>query len=303
MKENIVISNIKAGFGNQLFQFATGYAAAKRMGALYKIDTTFFNDSKEFTFKLDNLNIDLLIAEKHEIKKLKNEPLAPLFYIVLGKFGIYSKYRKKTHIDEQDSFTADLKILNLNHSAYLAGWLVSIDYVKELKKDFQLLFTPKLAFSKQANYFLEEINKSNSISLHIRRGDYINLESFFRVLPISFYQSASELILEKQPDAKFFIFSNDLEWARQNLKFLNNLEFVDLDYNKDYTGKADIEEFFLMKHCKHNIIANSSFSWWPAFLNSNINKMVIAPKIWFNDEGMKKSFEANPLVENNWISI
>lgn len=303
MEEKTVISHIKAGFGNQIFQYATGYAAAKRMRSVFKLDITFFDTSKEFTFKLDNLNIDLNIAEKREIENLKNKPSAPLIYRILGKLGIHSKFRKKTHIDEEFGFAPDAKILNLKHSAYIFGWCTSIGYIHEFKKDFQVLFTPKLAFSKQANYFLERINQSNSVSMHIRRGDFVDLASFFRVLPISYFQSASELILNKHPDANFFIFSNDLEWAKENLKFLPNVEFVDLNYNNDYTGKADIEEFFLMKHCKQNIIANSSFSWWPAYLNNNPDKIVITPKVWFNDKIYQKSFEDYPLCPPEWISI
>jgi hypothetical protein len=303
MRKKTVISHIKAGFGNQIFQFATGYAAAKRMGAIFKLDITFFDTSNEFTFKLNNLNIDLNIADKHEIEKLKNKEAAPLFYRVLGKLGLYNKFRKKTHIDEKFGFSPDDKILNLNHSAYIFGWCTAIRYFHDCKKDFQVLFSPKLAFTKQANYFLEKIKQTNSVSMHVRRGDYVDLESFFRVLPISYFEAASEIILKKHPNANFFIFSNDLNWARENFKFLKNVEFVDLNYSNDYTGKADIEEFFLMKHCKHNVIANSSFSWWPAYLNSNPNKIVITPKVWFNNINYQKSFEANPLMDENWISI
>ena len=101
----------------------------------------------------------------------------------------------------------------------------------------------------------------------------------------------------------FFVFSNDLEWSRRNLNFISNVVFVDLNFNKDYNGKADMEEFELMKYTKHNIIANSSFSWWSAYLNENNEKTVILPKVWFNDRFYQNSYNKYPLCMPNWISI
>jgi len=299
----IIISHIKAGFANQLFQFATGYAAAKRIGAKFKLDTTFFDTSDEFTFKLGNLNIDFELANENEINELKNKPDAPLFFRALAKLGIFSQYKKSSHIDEVFGFSPDRRIIDISDSKYIFGWCTVLDYFNEYKSDFLKLFSPKTPFSPQANYYLEQIKNSNSVSMHIRRGDYVTLEDFFRVMPVSYYKEASEKILEKEVEPQFFVFSNDLNWAKENLTFLNNAIFVDLNYNKTYTGKADIEEFFLMKECKHNIIANSSFSWWPAYLNSNPDKIVISPRVWFNNKIYQKSFEDNPLIEPNWISI
>jgi len=302
-KEKIIISHIKAGFANQLFQFATGYAAAKRIGAKFKLDTSFFDTSDEFTFKLDTLNIDFEIASENEIKEVKNTPNAPLFHRAIAKLGISNKYKKLSHIDEIFGFSPDKRILEISDSTYIFGWCLVMEYFIQYKTDFLKLFSPKVPFSPQANFYLNQIENSNSVSMHIRRGDFVALEDFFRVMPVSYYKEACERILELQTDVKFFIFSNDLSWAKEHLKFLNNVQFVDLNYANNYKGKADIEEFFLMKECKHNIIANSTFSWWPAYLNCNPDKIVITPKVWFNDKIYQKSFEANPLKEENWISI
>jgi hypothetical protein len=300
---NIIVSHIKAGFANQLFQFATGYAAAKRIGAKFKLDTTFFDTSDEFTFKLGNLNIDFELANENEINELKNIPNAPFFFKALAKLGITNKYFKSSHIEEVFGFSPDKRILEISNSAYIYGWCTVLDYFNEYKKDFLKLFSPKTPFSQQASFYLEQIKNSNSVSIHIRRGDYVTLEDFFRVMPVSYYKEATEKILEMEVEPQFFVFSNDLNWAKENLTFLNNAIFVDLNYNKSYTGKADIEEFFLMKECKHNIIANSSFSWWPAYLNENNQKVVITPKVWFNNKMYQESFSNHPLQEKSWISI
>jgi hypothetical protein len=303
MKEKVVISQIKAGFGNQLFQYAAGYSAAKKIGAEFKLDISFFENNDEFTFKLENLNIDYTCANKNEINELKSETTTSIFFRILKKIGFRNKYNKKSSIYEEAGFKADKRINLLNHSAYIVGWCNSINYFKENKIDLLELFTSRQAFSVQANYYLEKINSSNSVSIHIRRGDYITLESFFRVLPIEYYKNAVDEISKHQNNLKFFIFSNDLDWAKENLNFIYNVEFVDLNYNRDYLGKADIEEFFLMKHCKHNIIANSSFSWWPAYLNENDSKVIILPKKWFNDVSFQKKYEESPLALPNWITL
>jgi hypothetical protein len=301
--DKIVISYIKAGFANQIFQFATGYAASKRIGASLKLDISYFETSKEFTFKLDNLNIPIDIASDKEISKLKNLPNAPLIYRILGKLGVSNPYRKSSHINEKFSFSSDKQIMNLLNSSYIDGWCTSLNYFNSFKEELTQLITPKNPFSFEANYYLDKISSSNSISIHIRRGDYINLEEFFRVMPLTYYREAAAKMLDKLHDVTFFIFSNDLAWARENLTFLSNSVFVDLNYSGSYKGKADIEEFFLMKNCKHNIIANSSFSWWPAYLNENNQKIVITPKVWFNNKMYQESFSKHPLQEESWISI
>lgn len=303
MEEKLIISHIKAGFGNQLFHYAVGFAASKRIGAKFKIDNSFFDNNDEFEFKLNNLKIDYECANQNEIDHLRSETTNSIFFRILKKIGIRNKFNKKTSIYEPFGFKPDKRILNLKHSAYILGWVSNYSYFNDFRSDLLSLFSLKQPFSLQANYYLKKINSCNSVSIHIRRGDYIELEYFFRVLPIEFYKKASAEITKLEDDLTFFVFSNDIEWSRLNLNFLQNVVFVDLNCKGDYNGKADMEEFELMKYCKHNIIANSSFSWWSAYLNKNNEKTVISPKVWFNDKFYQNSYEKNPTTMPNWISL
>lgn len=140
-----------------------------------------------------------------------------------------------------------------------------------------------------------EIKNSNSVSLHIRRGDYVALSKSKKghaLCPISYYKKAIENIAQKIHNPRFFIFSDDIQWVKENLAIKYNAEYI--DFNRDYPER----DIILMKHCKHNIIANSSFSWWGAWLNENPNKIVIAPKRWMNN--LESS---DDLIEPNWIKI
>ena len=303
MQEKLIISHIKAGFGNQLFHYAAGFAASKRIGAKFKIDKSFFDNNDEFAFKLNNLKIDYECANQNEIDHLRSETSNSIFFRILKKIGIRNKFNKKTSIYESFVLKPDKRILNLKHSAYILGWVSNYSYFNDFRSDLLSMFSLKQPFSSQANYYLKKINSCNSVSIHIRRGDYITLESFFRVLPIEFYKKAAAEITKLEDDLTFFVFSNDLEWSRLNLNFLTNAVFVDLNCKSDYNGKADMEDFFLMKNCKHNIIANSSFSWWSAYLNENNEKTVILPKVWFNDSFFQNSYDKDPLSMPNWISL
>ena len=303
MDRKLIISHLKAGFGNQLFHYAAGYAASKRIGAKFKIDKSFFETSDEFTFKLNNLNIDYEFADQSEINYLRSKTTNSIFFRILKKLGVRNRFNKKTSIYETFGFVPDKRILNLKHSAYILGWVTNSSYFHNFRKDLVRLFSLKEPLSRQANYYLQKIKYCNSVSVHIRRGDYIKLDSFFRVLPIEYYKEAVERISQIENDLTFFVFSNDIEWSKNNLKFLKNLVFVDLNYENDYNGKADMEEFELMKSCKHNIIANSSFSWWPAYLNNSDEKIVILPKVWYNDKIFQDSFEKYPLSFSNWIKL
>ena len=232
MDEKLIISNIKAGFGNQLFHYAAGFAAAKRIGAKFKIDKSFFDDNDEFAFKLNNLNIDYECADQNEIDQLKSETTNSIFFRILKKIGIRNKFNKKTSIYDPVGFKIDKRILNLKHSAYIIGWVSNYSYFNDFRSDLLSLYSLKQPFSLQANYYLKKINSCNSVSMHIRRGDYITLESFFKVQPIDFYKKAVAEITKLEDDLTFFVFSNDLEWSRLNLNFLTNAVFVDLNCKK-----------------------------------------------------------------------
>jgi hypothetical protein len=111
---------------------------------------------------------------------------------------------------------------------------------------------------------------------------------------LSYYHSAIKTITEQVENPHFFIFSDDLDWVKDNLDFIDNKTFIELDENT-----PDHEEMFLMSQCKHNIIANSSFSWWGAWLNQNMDKIVIAPKKWFNDT----TKDTSDLIPNTWVRL
>ena len=128
---------------------------------------------------------------------------------------------------------------------------------------------------------LTKINNTNSISIHYRRTDYCNLG--LTISDTGYYQKALNLLLQKIESPEIFIFSDDLVWAKSNVKFPFPVTFV---FEPDYI------EMFLMSQCKHNIIANSTFSWWAAWLNSNSEKIVVAPKSWHNKKANTKIYPA-----------
>jgi hypothetical protein len=129
---------------------------------------------------------------------------------------------------------------------------------------------------------------SNTVSMHIRRGDYVEANDFHPVQNIEYYEKALDMIGDYQ---KLLIFSDDIEWCKTNLQF-RNINFCD--------GFSPIEDMMIMSRCSHNIIANSSFSWWAAQLNENEKKKVIAPTKWF---GPKLNLETKDIIPETWIKI
>lgn len=304
MEEKIIISNIKGGFGNQLHQYGTGLAAALKLNAKFKLDLSFF-DQEEFKgwYKLDQINVEINRATDEEIEILKNKSTNSIFYRAFNKLGLHSQYNKKSDILDLYGFKPDSRILNIKDSAYISGWCPKEIYIRQIRDSLIEKFKLKSELSKEAAKYLEKIQSSNSVAIHIRRGDYLELKHFFRIVPLDYYKRAVDIILKKIDNPTFFVFSNDLTWARENVNFLRNPIFVDFSLLPSYMGFADIEEFELIKHCKHCIIGNSSFSWWAAYLNQHINKNIFVPKIWFNDEFYQSSLDKNPIFPNDWSLI
>ncbi|NCQ11249.1 MAG: alpha-1,2-fucosyltransferase, partial [Bacteroidetes bacterium] len=138
---------------------------------------------------------------------------------------------------------------------------------------------------------------SNSVSLHIRRGDYVD-NKYFAQIPLEYYYNSIELIENKFPNSSYYVFSDNLNWVKNNFKTNVNLHFVDAN-----DSSTDFMELYLMSKCNHNIIANSTFSWWGAWLNKNPDKIVIAPKVWFGDKTAQENYKNGQHVPNNWIKM
>lgn len=259
----MVVAKLYGGLGNQMYQFAAGTALSLRLGTSLYVDTGWF-----------------------EI--VKGHPNATERTFELGVFGISAKKpgivtKLTLHLNpltvfQEEGFNYQPGFEKLSGNVALDGYWQSYKYFEgcsdHIRKLYQFVNPP----SKDTSKALAEIKGVESISLHIRRGDYVNQErtKFIGVLPINYYEAAIKNIEKRTKNPVFFVFSDEPEWCKQNLKLPTNTIFIsDL-----YTSTTE-DDLRLMSACKHHIIANSSYSWWGAWLNSNPEKIVCAPKRWF----------------------
>jgi hypothetical protein len=292
----MIIVKLLGGIGNQMFEYAFGrYLALKNKTAL-KLDAGNLGRSGSGIIRqyaLDVFNIEAELATKAEIKKIKQEPPGKWLKKIKRQFKINGWLAKKNYLKEVDYPIAELTALGDN--VYLEGFFQSEKYflpaADTIRKDFTL--KPELADFNPA--LLEKIKNSNAVSLHVRRGDYVSdpeTQKNHGLLPLEYYQKAKEIISQKIKDPLYFVFSDDLDWCRNNLTMPPGTIF--------FMGK-DYEDLTLMRNCQHNIIANSSFSWWGAWLNDNPEKIVIAPKQWFANEDINN--QTKNFVPEGWIRI
>ena len=193
-------------------------------------------------------------------------------------------------------------ISEFSKNSFLEGYWGNENYFNEIREI--LLTELKIKQEHQSDlfhFYKNEISQFNSVSIHIRRGDYLEVrnKSIFENLDLQYYKDAIALIVSKIPNPKFYIFSDDIIWTKSHLPIEADHVYV----NEANTLK-DFEELILMSFCKHNIIANSTFSWWAAWLNTNVNKLVLQPKIWYRDLNLQRSYKLNQtLYSGKFIRI
>jgi hypothetical protein len=290
-----VITRLNGGLGNQMFQYAAGRALAERLAVPLKIDISEFETYLLRRFELDQFNIDSKMATQEELANFIINPsrfqrkcsrLAISFGLDLNKFAF-----------KEVKFSYDSSFENIRYPMYLNGYWQSEKYFNsaenKLRGEFSLVDKPDEISQK----ILEEILQSTAISLHIRRGDYItNLSAaaVHGVCPLDYYYSAVRYLTAHVQNPFFFVFSDDPQWAKDNLKIDYPVKFVE----GNGTDRG-VEDMWLMKSCNHHIIANSSFSWWAAWLNNRQDKIVIAPRVWFLD----KKIDTKDLIPEQWHRI
>lgn len=288
----MLIVKIKAGLGNQLFQYAFGRTLSiKRNESLFLDISGFDNQSEKDTkrdFTLNKFNIKATIVDQTLAKKYNSKPrifLRKLFDRI-KKIGAYTYYPSL------------LKSRRTYYEGYWINQKYFANYRNEIVADLKL----KESFGTAAEKISLEIiscipNNQTPVSLNIRRGDFVTNPhaAFNGVLGINYYQKAFTF-LEKERGQKnihLFVFSDDIAWAKENLTLPCPMHFVSNPDIKDY------EELILISKCKHNIIANSTFSWWGAWLNQNPDKIVIAPYQWLKD----KTAEDLDVLPPEWVKI
>jgi len=291
----MIIVNILGGLGNQMFQYAFAYSILDKKNAIVKLDIEDFNtyDLRKYELAIYNVSLDLASVDEINTLKYKQETL---FERVVRKLKRTSSPLSENYYKEAD-FHYGSKVYELNDDIYFQGYWQSekyfLNYRGALLKEFRL----GNSLHRESKSYEEKINQSESVSLHIRRGDYVSnahTHSVHGTCTLEYYKNAVSYVTSNAENVHFFIFSDDLTWAQENLGFIDNITFVELKENT-----PDHEEMYLMSQCKHNIIANSSFSWWGAWLNQNQNKMVIAPSMWFNDT----TINTKDLIPKEWIQL
>jgi hypothetical protein len=290
----MIISQLSGGLGNQLFQYAYGYSRALELGVEFKIDLSFYETYEWHTFSLNPFNISAKIANTEEISFIKS--LDHRFQNkIMRKLNLVNP-----HCINEKNLLFNPKYLSINKQSYVTGYWQSEKYFLDNLKNIFNEFSIKILPTKKNQELINDIiSEKESVSLHIRRGNYVDIEHVNKIhgtVSLEYYELAINYFLKNVISPKFYIFSDDIRWAQKNLKLNKRVLFVDI--NDDLT---DYEDLRLMSLCKNNIIANSTFSWWGAYLNSNANKIVFAPKKWFADS--KKNFESKNIIPDNWKKI
>lgn len=276
------VVNIMGGLGNQMFQYA--FSRVINADAL---DISWFEESKNNpavtprNYELDLFKCNPNILTPKQSKQLKNNKLLKIFGIKTGL----------KIIEEKPENIYNPQMLEYK-SGLFVGYFQCAQYYDNIRKDLLADFILKNEPNEKNSEILNLISSTNSVSLHVRRGDYVKLQDFFGLCDLDYYKSAINFIADKVENPHFFLFSDDVDWVKENLKI--DFPYTIVDFNH---GKDSVWDMMLMKNCKHNIIANSSFSWWGAWLNENPDKIVIAPKQWFAD-GTKTD-----IVPDNWQRI
>ena len=287
----MIITRLIGGLGNQMFQYAAGRAIAQRLGVELCIDRRAFEDYQTHDFGLQHFAAKLVDANPRILPSSHRETRA-------ARFCRHFDFRTNSQVFRERAFTFDYHVLTLPDGTYLDGYWQSeryfTDAIQTIRDDFRIVTPP----SSENQSWLSRITNVLSVSLHVRRGDYVSNAAASAVhgtCDLEYYHRGVEEIAKRAgSDIELFVFSDDPAWVAENLRLPYKTHF--LDHNDTNTNYEDLR---LMSACYHHVIANSTFSWWGAWLDSNPNTVVVAPKKWFR----KNDHDVQDLLPARWIRL
>lgn len=292
--KDFAIVKLNGGLGNQMFQWALARMLEDQMDIEPYLDMSFFEKRYARPYGLNIFKLKPKFVESR-VTKIK---LAILWK--LRKFLAWESFLGLT-VYSEPHFHFDRKINKIKSNIFIEGFFQSELYFKcvegKLREDFQF----DVPMSDENVEIIKKIRETNSISLHIRRGDYVEKKKYqdtYATCSLDYYERGVEYIADRIEDRTsvptLFIFSDDINWVKENLRLPYECVYV-----TNNTGDKSYEDMRLMSMCKHNVIANSSFSWWGAWLNSNKEKIVVAPMKWFNDDKIIQT----DVIPHNWARL
>ena len=281
-----------------MFQYAAARSLALRTGSQLKLDLSGFPDyTLHNGFELSIFNVRGEIANPNEVNLLIGSQ-SKLSKFLMRKLRI----EKKSHFIEKNFFFSP-NFFQLKSPVYLDGYWQSYKYLQSCEDEVRNEFTFKNQLSGLNYEISKQIDSVDSVSVHVRRGDYLSNPKFSSVhgfIGTDYYNKAFQLVQDRISSPHYFVFSDDIEWAKSNLSLDKKTIFVSKN-----ASNSSFEDMRLMSLCKHNVIANSTFSWWGAWLNNNSDKIVVAPNNWLADRNAVPNYNKfiEDLFPENWILI
>jgi hypothetical protein len=291
---------LRGGMGNQMFEYAHGLALAKKHHTDLVVDITYLNDrfprTRKFVYRHYELDAFTTSPRFTALSNVSRAVPVPGVWTGLDfcMVGIRNLLGARKYIREKKNWSFDPSVTGAGSDVCLWGFWQSERYFADAKEEVARAFTFSDALPPAAETLAEGIRRHTaSVSLSVRRGDYVNAANakIFGGTDLNYYHDAIAYIVSRVPEPHFYVFSDDIAWCRENVtpSFLVTYVPADID------GRSVMQ---LSSLCKHHIIANSTFSWWAAWLNKNPNKIVVAPKRWSAD-----SREENDIVPKEWVVL
>lgn len=293
----MIIVKIYGGLGNQMFQYALGFHMARIYCQELKLDLSFFEYDKRRPYQLEEVfGINVGIATPADISELvvyKQSVLEGFIRSILSR----PQWRKAGTCFSEKQFNFDSDVFKRGPSLYLDGYWQSEKYFLGSSDEVRKQFCFKSHQDTKNQKMSQLIESKESISVHIRRGDYVRdlkTNEMLGLCDLEYYSSCIDHVVRVVNNPYFFFFSDDMDWVIKNFQIKYPAEFI--CHN---AGEKSFEDMRLMSQCKHHIIANSTFSWWGAWLNPSKTKIIMAPKEWMRD----KKINTSTVVPENWIAV
>lgn len=291
----MIIVKLKGGMGNQMFQYALGRTLSLKYNTSLGLDLSFLLDiTPRLNFTFRNYDLDIFNIKADLVPPNKIPLVNRVFKGGVGR--IFDHVRRLLNLNKgiEKYPWFNPAILNIGHNSYLDGYWQSPKYFEGfediIRKDFTLKNTPSL----QIQNLKEVIIKENALCIHVRRGDYVG-NKYHEIVGKDYYEQGIKKMESLVKIDKIYIFSDDIKWCEENMKFDLPVMFV----GTEYSGEKGEGHMFLMSQCKYFIIPNSSFAWWGAWLSDYKDKIVIIPKKWFAWQIINKS----DIALKEWIRI